>query len=185
MIPALAIGACSARTDQQGTNNAAEEQAAASNASSAINLPLSDEPRNRSTPPDESNVISDAPFTPDSAQGAANVVQTYFSLIEDKNFVEAHRRWGSASDLADGTFAAKFAGYREYHAEVGAPSEIEGAAGSSYVTVPVRTYGVTTEGEQFEQPQVVTLRRANDIDGSTAEQRRWHIVRIEDSPGRR
>lgn len=126
--------------------------------------------------------MSEAPFTADSAQGAANVVQTYYALLESKKYREAHRLWGPASDLADGTFAAKFAGYREYHAEVDAPSDIEGAAGSLYVTVPVRVYGVTAEGKKFEEPRVVTLRRANNVDGATAEQRRWHIAKVDEPP---
>lgn len=128
------------------------------------------------------NVVSEGPFTETSPQGAANVVQTYYALIEAKKYGEAHKLWGSSSDLADATFADQFAGYREYHAEVGAPGNIEGAAGSLYVEVPVKTYGETIKGERFEQPGVVTLRRANNVDGSTAEQRRWHIARVDLPP---
>lgn len=109
-------------------------------------------------------------------------MQTYFALLEAKEYTEAHKLWGPSSDLADGTFAAKFAGNREYHAEVYAPGEIEGGAGSLYVEVPVKVYGVTTKGEKFETPQVVTLRRVNNVDGSTAEQRRWHIASIAEPP---
>lgn len=130
--------------------------------------------------PTAENVGSEAQFTPESAQGAARVVEAYYALIEAKNYVEAHKLWGPASDLADETFAAKFAGYREYQAEVDAPGRVEGAAGSLYVTVPVRTHRVTTKGEQFNVPAVVTLRRANNVDGSTAEQRRWHITEIDE-----
>jgi hypothetical protein len=128
------------------------------------------------------NVVSEAPFTPDSAQGAAQVVQTYYALLEARKYVEAHKLWGPGSDLADATFADQFTRYREYHAEIGAPGEIEGAAGSLYVEVPVRTYGVTTAGERFEVPGAVTLRRVNNVDGSTPEQRRWHIAKIDLPP---
>jgi hypothetical protein len=127
-------------------------------------------------------IVSEAPFSDTSAQGAANVVQTYYALIEARKYKQAHQLWGPSSDLADGTFAAQFAGYREYHAEVDAPGEIEGAAGSLYVEVPVRTYGVTVKGEKFEKPAVVTLRRVNNVDGSTPEQRRWHIATIDRHP---
>ena len=51
----------------------------------------------------------------------------------------------------------------------------EGAAGSLYVEVPVRTYGLTSKGEKFEQPGTVTLRRVNDVDGATPTQLRWTI----------
>ncbi|WP_114228517.1 MULTISPECIES: hypothetical protein [Sphingomonas] len=127
-------------------------------------------------------VVSEAPFTATSAQGAANVVQTYFALIEARKYAQAHQLWGPSSDLADATFAAPYRQYREYHAEVGKPGDIEGAAGSLYVEVPVRVYGVTVKGEKFEEPGTVTLRRVNDVDGSTAEQRRWHIAKIDLPP---
>ncbi|URD59728.1 hypothetical protein M8312_07795 [Sphingomonas sp. KRR8] len=131
----------------------------------------------------EREVVSEAPFTATSAQGAANVVQTYYALIEAKKYAEAHKLWGPSSDLADATFAAPYRQYREYHAEVYAPGRIEGAAGSLYVEVPIKSYGVTNKGERFEEPGTVTLRRVNDVDGSTAEQRRWHIAKIDLPPG--
>ncbi len=131
----------------------------------------------------ESGVVSEAPFSPTSAQGAANVVQTYYALIEARKYGEAHKRWAERpGDLADGTFADRFQPYAEYHAEVFAPGRIEGAAGSLYVTVPVRTYGRMKTGERFEEPAIVTLRRVNDVPGSTAEQRRWRIVKIDTPP---
>ena len=76
--------------------------------------------------PDDRTPLSEAPFTPDSAQGAANVVQTYYALI-------AERKYREAFALRDGTvvgpktadaFAADFARYSEYHANVGGPSAI-------------------------------------------------------------
>ncbi|GLR47276.1 hypothetical protein [Sphingomonas astaxanthinifaciens] len=129
----------------------------------------------RATP--EREVVSEGPIDPRSAQGAAQIVQTYFALIEAKKFAEAKKLWGSAASLAPDLSA-----YREYHAEVYKPGDTEGAAGSIYVTVPVKAYGVTAKGEKFEEPQVVTLRRVNDVDGSTAEQRRWHISKIDTPP---
>lgn len=127
-------------------------------------------------------VVSETPFTATSAQGAANVVQTYFALIEAKRYGEAYALWQGRSGLTASAFAAQFAKYRDYHAEVYKPGQIEGAAGSSYVQVPIKTYGVTARGEKFEEPGVVTLRRVNDVDGSTAAQRRWHIERIDTPP---
>lgn len=166
----LFLAACSAQPDGPDQNLpvvAGEEPPGAAPA-----MPVS--------PPEPAaaNVVSEEPFTADSAQGAANVVQAYYALIEAKDYVEAHKLWGPGSDLADGTFAGQFSRYREYDAEVGAPGEIRGAAGSSYVEVPVRVSGVTTEGERFDDSGVVTLRRLNGVDGSTTEQRRWHIAKI-------
>ena len=55
---------------------------------------------------------------------------------------------------------------------------MEGAAGSSYVTVPVVVYG-RAPGGAFSRSGSATLRRVNDVPGSTEVQRRWHIERIE------
>ena len=171
IVPALLmLAACSSEQEQVPDSN---------ETTNVVPAPAPSEP----APPPDTNVASEEPFAPTSAQGAANVVQTYYALLEAKKFVEAHKLWTTGvGDLADETFAAQFANYREYHAEVGAPGRIEGAAGSLYVTVPVRTYGVTKAGERFEQPGVVTLRRVNDVPGSTDEQRRWHITKIDSPP---
>ena len=63
--------------------------------------------------------------------------------------------------------------------EVDAPGEVEGAAGSMYVTVPVRFQPTSVPGNSRPRHGEVVLRRANDVPGSTAEQRRWRIERID------
>jgi hypothetical protein len=128
--------------------------------------------------PEDRMRVSEAPFGEASAQGAANVVQTYYALIAEGRYDQAWRlRWESddapASRAAD--FAKSFDQYREYHATVGAPSLIQGAAGSFYVEVPVQTYGVRRDGRPFGSAGTVTLRRAGDVAGASAEQRKWRI----------
>jgi hypothetical protein len=128
--------------------------------------------------PDDGTPISEAPFAPTSAQGAANVVQTYYALLGQKKYAEARSLWaggGEASGMSASAFAASFDKYARYDAQVGAPGRIEGAAGSSYVEVPVVIYGRLKSGEAVHMNGPVTLRRVNDVPGSTAEQRRWHI----------
>ena len=137
--------------------------------------------------PDDRRPVLEAPFAATSAQGAANVVQSYFALVEAGRHAEARRLWSDgdrASGMSEADFAAAFRRYREYHALVGAPGRIEGAAGSLYVEVPVQVYGRLAGGEAFSRTGTVTLRRVNDVPGSTADQRRWHIARINiESPG--
>jgi hypothetical protein len=128
--------------------------------------------------------VSEAPFTAASAQGAANVVQTYYALLEAGRFGEARRLWsgsGEASGMSEAAFAASFARYGEYHAQIGAPGAVEGAAGSSYVEMPVVHYGRAKTGQAFSRKAIVTLRRVNDVPGSSAEDRRWNIYRIDES----
>jgi hypothetical protein len=129
-------------------------------------------------PPREPASLPEAPFSEESAQGAANVVQTYYALIEAGQYADAWQlRWESdrAVPADEARFVANFEKYREYHATIGAPSEIAGAAGSLYVDVPVQTYGVMKDGKTFGTAGTVTLRRVNDVPGSTAAQRRWRI----------
>lgn len=128
--------------------------------------------------PAEPASLPEAPFTEESAQGAANVAQTYYALLEAGKYEEAwHLRWesDSAPAAAEERFVAGFAAYREYHATIGAPSNVAGAAGSLYVDVPVQVYGQTKDGKPFGTAGTVTLRRVNDVPGSTAAQRRWRI----------
>jgi hypothetical protein len=146
------------------------------------------EPREPGTPGGlpKGGVVSEAPFTPDSAQGAANVVQTYFALIEEGKYRRARALWddgGKASGMDETAFAASFARYSEYHAQIGAPGEIDAGAGQRYVTVPIQLYGRLKAGATpFHARGEVTLHRAGDIDGATAEQKAWHIRTISAKP---
>jgi hypothetical protein len=135
--------------------------------------------------PDDRTPISEAPFTATSAQGAANVVQSYFALVEARRYDEAWRLWangGQAGGPNAQAFAARFADYDSYHGLVGAPGRIEGAAGSLYVQVPVQVYGRRKDGQAFHQGGRAILRRSNDVPGSTAEQRVWRIAEIKLTP---
>lgn len=129
--------------------------------------------------PDDRTPIAEGPFTPDSAQGAADVVQTYFALIGEKKYADAWRLWsdgGKASGMSAQAFAESFEKYASYNAEIGAPGEIEGAAGSLYVEVPVVVYGRLKTGGEVHMKGPVRLRRVNDVPGSTEAQRRWQIA---------
>ena len=128
--------------------------------------------------PDDRTPISEAPFSEKSPQGAANVVQTYYALLESGKYRDAWRLWsgrGEASGMSEAAFAASFAKYSEYHAQVGGPGPMEGAAGSSYIDVPVVVYGRLKTGAEVHMNGPITLRRANDVPGATAEQLKWRI----------
>jgi hypothetical protein len=127
---------------------------------------------------DDRTPVSESPFAETSAQGAADVVQTYFANLEAGKYDAARQLWadgGKASGMNAADFAASFAKYHEYHALVGAPGRIEGAAGSLYVEVPVVVYGRLKTGREVHMNGPVTLRRVNDVPGSTAGQRKWRI----------
>jgi hypothetical protein len=139
--------------------------------------------------PDDRTPISEAPFTPTSPQGATNQMQLYFALIGEKKFDQAWELWnGEPTDQANATgmtkaeFVADMNRYYQYSAQVGAPGETDGAEGSIFITVPVQIYGRLKTGEAFHHAGAATLRRVNDVDGSTERQRQWHISKIETTP---
>lgn len=123
-----------------------------------------------STAPDPGPLPADA--------GPAEVVRHYYALIGQRRFADAWRLWGGGGQASGRTadaFAASFADVARYTAKVSAPAAVEGAAGSLYATVPVEVTGEKADGTPIHIEGDVTLRRVNDVPGSTAEQRRWHI----------
>ena len=126
--------------------------------------------------PDDRTPVSEAPFAPTSAQGAANVVQTWFALLESGRAAEGKAAWRDAA--AADAFVGSLGEPREVHAQIGSPGAIEGAAGSSFVEVPVQIYGRARDGAPFSRLGTATLRRVNDVPGSTPDQRSWHIESI-------
>ena len=124
----------------------------------------------------------DGPIDPKSAEGAGQVLQSFGALIEQKRFGEARQLWAGGTpqaQMSDAEFAAQYGGYSEIHLQVGAPGDMEGAAGSLYIDIPVVLYGRLADGRQFSRSGTATLRRVNDVPGSTEAQRRWHIAGID------
>lgn len=135
--------------------------------------------------PDDKTPISEAPFTPDSPQGAANVVQTYYALIGEGKYADAWKLWGDggkASNQSADAFAASFAKYSEYHANIGAPGREDAGAGQRYITVPVQAYARLKDGKAAYWLGSVVLHRTGDIDGATAEDKMWRIKSIDLKP---
>jgi hypothetical protein len=123
--------------------------------------------------PDDRTPISEGAIDPKSGQGAGQVLQSYFALAETGRFAEADKLWSAGVERLDLT------GYREVHANIGAPGTVEGGAGSLYVEIPVQLYGRLKDGKEFNSRGTMTLRRVNDVPGSTEVQRRWHIMNAE------
>ncbi|MEO6225659.1 MAG: hypothetical protein ABIO80_07400 [Sphingomicrobium sp.] len=121
------------------------------------------------------------PIDPKSVEAAGQVVQLYGALVEEGRSSAAERLWG------DRALARRFkrdldSKLREIHLEIGELGDTDGAAGSIYTTMPVVFYGRSASGKPLRLPRSIILRRVNDVPGSTAAQRRWHIERIELKP---
>jgi len=178
---AAACGACS---QQQQQANESEPPSIAVNEMAPIAPvdPATIKPGEPGGLPDDRTPLEEpkGAIDPKSAEGAGQVMQLFGGLLEQRKFGEAYRLWsdgGKASGLTAAQFAAAYDKYSEIHSEVGKPGDSEGAAGSIYIDVPFRLYGKLKSGGTFNLVGPVTLRRVNDVDGSTEEQRRWHIAK--------
>ena len=177
----LVIAACTAKSNNEPTAN---------NVSEAPNsaVPPTAAPTVVKPVGNEATALSDAvqptslpepkgAIDPTSIEAAGQVVQHYGALIEQKKWTESRQYWGDAA--AAQAFEQNFRTWATVHLEIGNLGPAEGAAGSIYTNMPVRFYGDLNKGGTASLKGNVVLRRVNDVPGSTAAQRRWHIERIE------
>lgn len=174
LIALLALGACSSQPPL-GANVAQTEVTNVTDDASPAPIDKTPIPAGAAKPVPAPGMVNEGRVPEDSPQAAAHVVESYYALLDAGRYDHAYALWKpGAAGMGREAFAASFAGYRDYHAKIGAPSDVEGAAGSRYVTVPVRVYGTLGAGGPFDMRGSVTLSRAV-VDGATAEQRRWRI----------
>ena len=153
----LMAGACSQRSP------APENQTAAPR-----NAPIPGPAAPRELPPAKPPAVD-----PKSTDAAVALVQGFADLLNAGKFDEAYMLLGpGAPPRAD--FDRRFASIANIHAAVSNPGPQEGAAGSIYVSVPIEI-----SGDDVRKSATMIVRRVNDVPGSTAAQRRWHIERID------
>lgn len=185
ILTLLSLAACAACTQPKQESGNATMAALKEPAAQPGLAPDTSKPGDLGGLPDDRTPQSEGPIDPKSAQGAGQVLQRFGGLLEQHKFGDAYRLWsedGRASGLTEAQFGAAYDKYAEIHSEVGAPGDAEGAAGSIYVDIPFRMYGKLKSGEPFNQAGSVTLRRVNDVPGSTEDQRRWHIYKSDLAP---
>lgn len=110
---------------------------------------------------------------------APMVVQRYYDAINHRQYGTAYRYWsgnGRASGKSLRAFAAGFARTRSSRVFIGDVGPAEGAAGSLYVTVPVRVEARQANGSAQRFAGSYTLRRVNNVPGATLDQLQWHIA---------
>ncbi len=108
-----------------------------------------------------------------TAAAAIAVVQRYYTALGRHDYRAAHALWPTGP-----TAAALRRGYAHTawtKVTPLPPVDVEGAAGSSYAEIKVTVEAKLTDGTRQHFAGSYTLRRVNDVDGSTAAQRRWHI----------
>lgn len=114
---------------------------------------------------------------PKSPAAAKAVVDDYAALAEKGSLGEAAKYWTSATAAAQ--FAATLEDYPKVRLTAGAPKDEEGAMGSIFITVPLTLDLTLRSGSPYQMTCKATVRRVNDVPGSTLEQRRWRIETID------
>ncbi|WP_315761307.1 hypothetical protein [Sphingomonas sp. Y38-1Y] len=115
---------------------------------------------------------------PSQGELAADVVRLYYDAINSRDYPVAYAQWGGrgeASGKSYADFAAGFAGTRSVTVRATEPQDVEGGAGSLYATVPVTVDAVLADGKRQRFTGSYVIRRVNNVDGASAEQKRWHI----------
>jgi hypothetical protein len=180
-IGVLLLGGCGPQNGQQSAGNEAPAAPAPPTAPSAPEAPSNPAaPTAPAAPePGERKILIEphGPIDPKSIEAAGQVVQHYGALIEQKRWTESRQYWSDAATAQ--AFERNFRTWKDVHLEIGDLGPAEGAAGSIFTNMPVTFYGDLNSGGTARLNGNVILRRVNDVDGSTAAQRRWHIERIE------
>jgi hypothetical protein len=106
-----------------------------------------------------------------------SVIRDYYRAINDRRFRDAYMLWSDSGRASGKTFAEFERGFAETSrvmVSTGAPSRVEPAAGSRYITIPVLVTATMKAGEVQHFTGEYDLRRSV-VDGATADQRAWRI----------
>jgi len=125
-----------------------------------------------------------SPLPPDAAgvQAAIDVVHEYYNAINARDYRKAYELWsgkGQASGQTFEQFRDGFAHTASVEIDTsGEPGDLEGAAGSQYVRIPLLIKAKTRDGKEQNFWGEYVLRRSM-VDGATPEQRIWRLYSAE------
>lgn len=175
----LPLAACHA----EPTTPAAETKTSTNARSSrAAPVPIPPQPGAAAGP-----TVQPVPAAEKSVAAAVAVLRDYCDRVAAKDYAGAFRAWrgtGPAAGKSEAEFARSLAPYASFDCHIGKPAAEEGAAGSIFVDIPLTVTGTRSGGGALLLQGKATLRRVNDVDGSTAEQRRWHLAALDLQPRR-
>lgn len=151
----------------------AKAQSRSVNASAVANSSIVSDPILVSEAPAQS-VASTTPIQ----QVAVKAIRDYYDAISNQDYQQAYSAWdrnGAASQQSFEQFKQGFINTSSVTVEVWAPGRLDGAAGSSYIEVPVMVSATTTTGTSQQFRGSYILRRVNGISGSAPDQCGWHL----------
>ena len=110
---------------------------------------------------------------------AVEVIRQYYDAINKAEYRKAYAFWAGEGEASKQTFEQFRKGflltapYTKINISDESPN-IEGAAGSRYVTIPLTIESETIYGKKQKFAGEYVLKRVV-VDGATAEQKAWHI----------
>lgn len=128
--------------------------------------------------PDLSPVSSDARDN-GSEPAARAILLPWARGIELREFDQSWALMGDAAkaQISKAKFNAMFAPLHDLFVAIPGGTT-EGAAGSSYYTVPTSITGTARDGSKKTISGEVVMRRVNDVPGATPAQLTWHIEQV-------
>ncbi|MFT4056827.1 MAG: hypothetical protein QM681_20145 [Novosphingobium sp.] len=113
---------------------------------------------------------------PIGKEAAADMVERYYAAINARDYASAWTLWGPDGGTSGQTLQAFGDGYahtRRVHVDIGKVSDVEGGAGSIYVTVPVTVDAELDDGRRQRFAGSYALRQINRGMGIS---QGWHIT---------
>jgi hypothetical protein len=117
-----------------------------------------------------------AQSVPYTEQDAVQLIRNYYRWINQKKYQGAFNIWEKRGDgnAVNGQsfekFESGFSDTASVSVEIGKPGEIEGAAGSNYIEIPVVISAMTTSGQAQKFAGIYTMRSSNMADDKS-----WYI----------
>ena len=117
-----------------------------------------------------------AQSVPSTERDAVQLIRNYYRWINQKKYQDAFNIWekrkegNAANGQSFEEFERGFDDTATVSVEIGEPGEIEGAAGSNYIEIPVVISAMTRSGHAQKFVGIYTMRSSN-----VAEDRSWYI----------
>ena len=173
VVAGLALAGCqqqnsteTAQKDKTGSENATEAPSDAANDATAADATDS----------------KDADPSKVSPLAARALIKHYYDDINQGDYKAAYALWaGGSKDSKNASgktfedFKAGFKNTKKSEVDIATPGSIEGAAGSSYIEIPVTIHATTNDGKTQDFKGSYTLRRVNNVDGASWAEKNWHI----------
>lgn len=117
------------------------------------------------------------PLQEHTEDGARRVLEAYIALMKAQRYDDASRLLATGENLQRQQTRAIAEATRHPDAQIDftGPPRSEGAAGSIYLTIPFTLSYANENGRAVRRTGTATLRRVNDVPGTTEAQRSWRI----------